>query len=350
MRFLRLLILLGPVWLFAQGLNVALMLPMRGPLAPVGQEFLLAFRMGLQGEVTVRVWDTQGDPDRTRRYWQSLAYQPRVQLVIGPLTSREMTALLQAPPVPGVVVYSPLALSPEQCTPHALPLFGPFAEVCAETRRLAEVLQALQIQHLLVLSPRSPRPLARYQALQHLLTPEVFGSVEFALYPDDSLALGWLDPLLDTVNTEGLILCGAGPTGVALADYARGIGFHGRVFAFREWLYPENLAMAQFTDSVFVVTLDLDLARDRSAHLDPTAFRQAFVDSTGTPPGEVALQGYLAGALVSQMAERHMDPSAFFQAYPTAPRFHGFQLLLPSTGFIKLVLLRKGTVKEVVLR
>ena len=345
MRLFRWLFFLSPTWLLAQGLSVALMLPLRGNLAPLGQEFLLGFRLGLHGPVTVRVWDTRGDPQRVRQYGQVLQHAPPVRLVVAPLTTREIRALLSLTLAPGVTLYSPLALDPGQCArPN---LFGPFAQICAETRRLAAVLQALQVQHLLVLSPRSPRPLARYRALQSLLQ----GSARFALYPEqDTLALGWLDPLLDTVSTEGLILCGAGPTAVALADYARGIGFHGRVFAFGEWLQPETRSLTRFTDSVFVVTLDPDQARHRSLSVAFGGFRQAFVDSTGVPPGPVALQGYLAGVLVSTMAERHQDPAAFFRAYPTVPLPEGFQLLLPDTGFIKLVLLRHGTVKEVVLR
>ncbi len=339
--------LLSPAGLLAQGLTVALMLPLHGPLVPTGREFLKGFRMGLRGAVTARVWDTRGEPSRAREFWQSLTYQPGISLVVGPLTSAEMDALLQAPPVPGVAVYSPLALDPGQCS---APIYGPFAQVCAETQKLAEVLQALKVQNLLVLAPRSPRPLARYQALKRLLRGGDFGTVTFALYPEDSLALGWLQTYLDTLHTEGLVLCAAGPTGVGLADYARGVGFHGRIFAFEEWLRPENREMARFTDSVFVVTLDPDLARSRSLPVDLQAFRRAFTDSTGAPPGLVALQGYMAGVLVSRMAERGEPPAEFFQAYPVVPVFEGFQLLLPAQGFIKLVLLRKGTVKEVVLR
>ncbi len=348
-RLYRWLILGFPGWLLAQGLTVALMLPMKGELAPVGREFLQGFRMGLRGDVTARVWDTRGDPRRALRFWQSLGVQPRVRLVVGPLTSEEMAAVLQASPVPQVAVYSPLALDPAQCS-AVQPVFGPFAGVCAETRKLAEVLKALRVQNLLVLSPRSPRPLARYRALQRLLQGQDFQKVSFALYPEDTLSLSWLQGILDTVNTEGLVLCAAGPTGVGLADYARGIGFHGKVFAFGEWLAPTNREMARFTDSVFVVTLDRDLARDRSVSVDLQAFRHAYADSTGTVPGTVALQGYLAGVLVSRMAERGEDPAAFFQAYPVVPVFEGFQLLLPVPGFIKLVLLRKGTVKEVALQ
>ncbi len=344
-----LLTLFTAVSLPAQGMTVALMIPTDGPLAPMGHEFLAAFRQGLTGPVTVRVWNTRGDPQRVQQYWQALAYQPQISLVIGPLTSGEIRALLQSPPVSDVVVYSPLALDPEQCR-APFPLYGPVIEICEETRFLAQTLRALQLKNLLVLSPRAPRPLARYLALQTLLTPQDFGSVHFALYPEDSLALHWLDPLLDTVNTEALILCGAGPTGVALADYARGIGFHGKVFAFKEWLRPENRALATFTDSVFVVTLDPDRARNRSLSVDLAAFQQRFADSTGAPPGPVALQGYLAGVIVSQMTRHHLQPGDFFHAYPTTPVSGGFQLLFPQQGFIKLVLLRKGTLKEVTLQ
>ncbi len=330
--------------------QVALLVPRSGKFQQIGQEFLQGFQLALKVPIVVRVWDTKGRMETTRRLIRHLRREP-VLLTIGPLASSTVYAALQVLEPGMAPLYSPTSLLPDQCEKSGQ-VFGRFAVLCAEADRLVSWMVPQKPRGVVVLYPDTPEGIARARALRQRLAPYTFQQKRFLSYKESSYDYGFLDSVIDTLVTDWVILCGTGPTALGLFHRLRYLRYFGPVVAFSDWLYDLETRWSPGIDSLYLVAFAPVSVDTPFPWLDryEDAVEQ-YRKKYRTSPSEAALRGYVTAQLLNQLFQNPVPSREAVQNRLTQISYfvgiEGPELLSPKPDFIKLFLLSHGTLKEV---
>ncbi len=354
--FQRLGIFVASLAVFSSGVypqvstQVALLLPRTGKFKDIGQEFLNGLQLALTVPITVRVWDTKGRMETTRKLIRHLRRES-VVLTVGPLASSTVYAALQVlgPDMPPL--YSPTSLLPDQCAKSDR-VFGRFAVLCAEADRLISWMASQKPQGVVVLYPDTPEGIARARALRLRLEPFSFRQKQFVSYSESNYDYRFLDTVIDTLVTDWVILCGAGPTALGLFHRLRYLRYFGPVISFSDWLYDLETRFSPAIDSLYLVafapvSVDTPFPWMDRREDAVDAYRRKYKHL----PSEAALRGYVTGEFLNRLFAHPLNSrDTVREALAQVSYFVGIEgpeLLSPRPDFIKLFLLSHGTLKEV---
>jgi ABC-type branched-subunit amino acid transport system substrate-binding protein len=328
--------------------RVDLILPRKGPLSRIGEEFLKGFRIGLKGPVEARVWDSSGAPEIALDKMRKIVRE-KTSLLIGPLTTREIESVESLSVRMLLPLFSPTAYEFEPFLENPL-YFTAYGNLALETRVLAERFLG-EFKRIAILYPDKAWGMAVASYFK-TLTLNMGGEVVFFYsFSPDSHDFTSIVEMVVEISPDLIFLPGGGPGVFILAYQLRVNGIEVPILGLEEWAKREGRVWGERgIEDVWVAHIHPRLTNVVEVEREKHHFLKEYKRIYETEPTIFAERGYDCGKLVSELLKG--GPLSALQVgkrLKDMKIFNGISgnfLLNATPGLIKISVYKKGRLIE----
>lgn len=331
---------------FAQrSLQIGVLVPRSGELRNIGNNFIRGLRLGVKEPVVLRVFDTEGKISKTRRILRYLQTQ-KIDLIVGPLTSREIYGVMADLSRLSIPIYSPLAYLPKQCELENL--FGPIKGLCAKVDYLVSVIEKRNDTKGVFIYSKTPEDVALSLYLRELLQKRGLSeNWKFLSFDEKRFSYPFLDAYVDSTKPDILIIQSGDVAMLGVINYVRYLGYLGPVITLKNLHNDSTIINGLKLDTIyFLATPSLEpLATNRFGQ-----FRWKYKKEFNEAPDFAAIRGFETGLLIDTLftlySNGNTDTWAILKSLEKTPGEFG-NYLISSEGDLIFYLVTNGKVKEV---
>lgn len=330
--------------------RVDLLLPRNGPLAPIGEEFLKGFRLGLKGPIEARVWDSGGAPEIAREKLEKISRE-NTALLIGPLTTREIEMVENLIGESLLPLFSPTAYKFDSFLKNPF-YFTVFGNLALETRQLAlKFIDEKGYTKVAILYPEEAWGIAVASYFENLVR-EIGGNVVFySSFSPDSLDFSDIIERIKEISPDVVFLPGGGPGAFILAYQMRIEEIEIPILGLEEWAEREGRTWGERgIDNVWVAHIPQSLKSELEVEQKRQRFLREYKRIYEREPTTFAERGYDCGRLVSILLKEEPLPALKVKKKLEEMKiFNGISgnfLLDDAPGLIKISVYKKGRLVE----
>lgn len=320
-----------------------------GPLFRVSDEFFKGFKMALKGYMEIRVFNTDGEEGKALQKLEKVLAQ-ETDLIVGPLTSGELSRLVQKIKYGGVPLLSPTAYFLDRVDRESL-LFSFKAKYVIEMREILRRMAELGYTNFALFYPRTPLGYALLSPLQEIseeLGLKVIFKVSFS---PDSTEFGSQLLALRGSKPDFVFIPFGEPGSRILAFKIRADSLLMPICGLDEWSREDMLKwLLVGLDNFWFAKLKVDSIKILEREREIRAFRRKYQAFYGSKPTEFAMEGYDAGKIVTELFKGSpITPYEAREKLESMGIFYGVSdiILLSKSGeFIKILYIKDGKLKE----
>ena len=331
--------------------RIDVMLPMSGPLSPIGRDFFDGMKMGLgRTSVEIHVWDTKGNPGKVYEA-ASKVIDANTSLIVGPLTSLNMRSLLRVVEDVEIPVISPLARDLtliDEYDYYFSYLQKYYLEMKEEIRFTINVLGYYNFAFVF---PRTSFGYSLNEEANKFAT--MFGANVVATIFYDSTATDFSDIVdyLNGLDVEAIFIPVCDDGSYILAGQIRASTNFTPIMGLDGWSKRAISRGLGTLDKLLIASLPIDYKIEIQRESSLRRFEEAFNDIFGHPPSLYNMLGYDTGKILRILYQKKAleSPESAYGALNELGIYHGLTgdiLFGRDERFITFYLVKFGKIQK----
>ncbi len=331
--------------------RVDVLLPMTGPLGPIGNDMFDGIKMGLgRARVEIHLWDTKGNPGKVYEEAVKIS-EKEPSLIVGPLTSLNVSSLLRVVEDYSIPVVSPLArdLSLIDEYDFYYPFLGKYYfELKEEMRFVVNILGYYNFAFIM------PATSFGYSLMEQARKFSLMYGVKIVFqefYDPGETDFSELVDRLNGEDLEAIFIPSCDEGSYILAGQIRASENFTPIFGLESWSKRAIKRGLGTIDKLLIASLPIDYKIEIQRETSLKRFEEAFNDIFGRPPSKYNIIGYDVGRLLRSMARKgglETSESAV-KVLNSIGIFHGLYediLLSRDERFITFYLVKSGKLQK----
>ncbi|GEM_PF-3628791 len=331
--------------------RVDILLPMTGPLSPIGKDMFDGIKMGVgRTKVELHLWDTKGNPGKV--YEEAVKITGKEpSLIVGPLTSLNVASLLRVVEDYDIPVVSPLARDLSLIDEYDF--YYPFAgkyyyELKEEMRFVVNILGYYNFAFIM------PSTSSGYSLMEQARKFSLMYGVRIVFqdfYDPEGTDFSELVDRLNSVDVEAIFIPYCDEGSYILAGQIRASENFTPIFGLESWSKRAINRGLGTIDRVLIASLPIDYRVEIQRETSLKRFEEAFNDIFGRPPSRYNIIGYDIGRLIRTLSKQDglATSEAAVRVLNSMGIFHGLYediLLSRDERFITFYLVKTGKLQK----
>ncbi len=337
--------------LILQLARIDLLLPMSGPLAPIGNDFFDGLKMGLgRTKVEIHLWDTKNTPGRVYDAAAKIV-NSQTSLIVGPLTSLNMRSLLRNVEDYNLPVISPIAKDMtlideyDNYFPYVLKYY---MELKEQVKFVVNILGYYNFAFIM------PKTSLGYSLLEQAKKFSImYGSQiqVIKMYDPDSTDFSDIVDYLNSANVEAIFIPICDEGSYILAGQLRASENFTPIFGLEQWAKRAIKRGLGTLDKLLISTLPINYNAEIERESSLMRFEEAFNEIFGHPPSRFNIIGYDTGKLIRLLYQKNVlsNPEDVTRELNRMGIYHGLEgdiLFGRDEGFITFYLVKYGKIQK----
>ncbi len=338
-------IFLGTTGFSQPGLKIGVLVPRTGELRNIGINFIRGLRLGVKEPVVIRVFDTGGNISKSKRILSYLKNQD-IDLIVGPLTSREIYGVLSDISQLSIPVYSPLAYLPNQC--ELGNLFGPIKGLCAKVDYLLSVIEKNSGMRGVLVYSKSPEGIALSLYMRDALKKKgLIKNWDFLSFDETDFSYSFIDAHVDSTKPDILLVQSDDVAMLGVVNYVRYLGYRGPVITLKNLFTDSTILNGLKLDTVYFIAAKGIEQRDSEIF---SQFRRDYKNAYNEEPDFAAIRGFETGFMIDTIYNLYKSGNTsiykVLKNLGKVPGESGYYLI-SDEGDLIFYFVTKGKIKEV---
>lgn len=331
--------------------RIDLLLPLSGPLSPIGNDFFDGLKMGLgRTKVEIHLWDTKNNPGKVFNAAAKIV-DSQTSLIIGPLTSLNMRSLLRNIEDYNLPVISPIAKDMtlideyDNYYPYVLKYY---MELKEQMKFVVNILGYYNFSFIL------PKTSLGYSLLEQAKKFSLmYGSQiqSIKLYDPNGTDFSDIVDYLNSANVEAIFIPVCDEGSYILAGQLRASENFTSIFGLDQWAKRAIKRGLGTLNKLLISTLPIDYKVEIERESSLMRFEEAFNEIFGHPPSQFNIIGYDTGKLIRMLYQRNAlsSPDNVVNTLNKMGIYHGLEgdiLFGRDEGFITFYLVKYGKIQK----
>ncbi len=331
--------------------RVDVLLPMSGPLSPIGKDMFDGIKMGLgRTKVEIHLWDTKGNPGKV--YEEAVKIVDKEpSMIVGPLTSMNVSSMLRVIEDYNIPVLSPLARDLSLIDEYDF--YYPFLakyyyELKEEIRFVVNILGYYNFAFILPSTSFGHSLMDQANKFSLMFGAKIIFQ-EF--YDPSETDFSELVDRLNNEDLEAIFIPSCDEGSYILAGQIRASENFTPIFGLESWSKRAIKRGLGTVDKVLIASLPIDYKIEIQRETSLKRFEEAFNDIFGRPPSKYNIIGYDIGRLIKSVAGKGglETPETAIKVLNSMGIFHGLYediLLSRDERFITFYLVKSGKLQK----